>query len=281
MKAYVVGFLFLGMAGILFVSWRVGTDLIAPANTPVPSAPRDLNFIEVQFEGVAGWLLAGQQPGDCVILMHGVRDNRTGMIERARLFKRHGYTVLLFDFQAHGESPGGQITFGYRESMNAHAAVAFLQSAVQCRNIVAVGRSMGGAASLLGEHPLKVDALILESVYPTIEAAVANRLVIKFGRLGHYLAPLLTWQLGVRLGVALEQLKPIEGIGHITAPVLVIGGSVDRHTLLEETYRLYAKAPDPKELWIIDGAAHTDIYQHAGAAYETKVLTFIERHIGQ
>ncbi len=281
MKPYLAGLLTICLVVMLFVLWRAGTVLVAPANGPIPAPPRDLDVNDVQFGGVNGWLVPGAQPGNCVVLMHGVRANRAGMIARARLFRRHGYTVLLFDFQAHGESSGKQITFGYRESANAHAAVKFLRSKLQCRKLVAVGRSLGGAASLLGDRPLQVDALILESVYPTIEAAVANRLVIKLGDLGHHVAPLLTWQLPVRLDISLDQLRPIDAIRHVTSPILVIGGSADQHTLREETYRLHASAPAPKELWVVEGADHADIYEYAGPEYERQVFSFIQRHIGR
>ena len=41
-----------------------------------------------------------------VVLMHGVKGNRLAMLRRARLLHAEGFGVLLFDFQAHGESAG-------------------------------------------------------------------------------------------------------------------------------------------------------------------------------
>jgi len=52
-----------------------------------------------------------------IVLMHGVRANRLSMVRRAEMLHRAGYSVLLFDFQAHGESPGSHITMGYLESV--------------------------------------------------------------------------------------------------------------------------------------------------------------------
>ena len=59
--------------------------------------------------------------------MHGVRADRTSMLDRARVLSRAGYSVLLFDFQAHGESPGHRITLGYLESMDAQASIQYLR----------------------------------------------------------------------------------------------------------------------------------------------------------
>ena len=62
--------------------------------------------------------------------MHGVRSNRLQMLDRARFLNKFGYSVLLFDFQAHGESIGDHITFGYLESLDANAGYSYLESIV-------------------------------------------------------------------------------------------------------------------------------------------------------
>ena len=82
-------------------------------------------------------------------MMHGVRANRMSMVERARILHASGFSVLLFDFQAHGESPGKRITFGYLEALDAEAAVAFVRQRLPGERIGAVGTSLGGAAALL------------------------------------------------------------------------------------------------------------------------------------
>ena len=43
------------------------------------------------------------------------RADRSTMVTRAKLLQHHGYSVLLVDLQAHGETPGKQITFGALE----------------------------------------------------------------------------------------------------------------------------------------------------------------------
>jgi fermentation-respiration switch protein FrsA (DUF1100 family) len=60
---------------------------------------------------------------------------------------------------------------------------------------------------------------------------------------------------------------------------MIIGGSDDRHTLLAETEALFANAPEPKMLWVVDGAAHEDLYRFATEAYEENVLKFFETHL--
>jgi pimeloyl-ACP methyl ester carboxylesterase len=70
------------------------------------------------------------------------------MLERARFLLRAGYTVLLFDFSAHGESTGEHITIGYLESRDAQAAISFLRKILPGEKIGVIGVSMGGGSAV-------------------------------------------------------------------------------------------------------------------------------------
>jgi uncharacterized protein len=267
------------LAGLGFLLYA-GHALAAPQPAVVGPPPPDLRAEAVEIPSASGSRLRGwlcQAPGaqGVVILMHGVRANRLSMVRRARLFRDHGYSVLLFDFQAHGESPGEHITFGHLESLDARAALDFVHHEFPGRPVAAVGSSLGGAAAILADPPLDLDALVLESVYPTIEEATRNRLRIRLGPLGPPLAPLLLAQLRPRLGVSPSALHPIDHISQVRCPVLVISGMADRHTTPDQTKALFARAPEPKRLWLVPGAAHVDLDRFAGAEYERRVLGFL------
>jgi fermentation-respiration switch protein FrsA (DUF1100 family) len=61
--------------------------------------------------------------------------------------------------------------------------------------------------------------------------------------------------------------------------LLIIGGAADRHTTLAETRMLYEAANEPKQLWIVAGAAHVDLQQFAPAEYQRTVLAFLAQHL--
>jgi fermentation-respiration switch protein FrsA (DUF1100 family) len=262
----------------------MGESLAAPQNRIIGEIPSDITGRGVQFKSqsgsaLQGWFIPGKNGMGAVILMHGVRANRLSMLNRARFLARAGYSVLLFDFQAHGESSGEYITFGYLESKDAQAAVEFLQQNDLGEKIGVIGVSMGGAASLLATPSLEVDALILESVYPTIEEAISDRITMRLGKLGTIFTPLLTYQLKPRLGVGSEELRPIKKAAEVTLPKLFIFGTEDRHTRLDESRRLFAHAADPKEAWSVNGAGHVDLHAFAKDEYERRVLDFLERYL--
>ena len=217
--------------------WLAGSVLTAPEHEQIGNLPSDLSGILVQFPSssgatIRGWFIPGKKGAGAIVLLHGVRANRVSMLERAGFLAHAGYAVLLFDFQAHGESAGQHITFGYLESWDAQAAVTFLRSNAPGEKIGLIGVSMGGAAALLASPPLEVSAMVLEQVYPTIDQAISNRLTMRLGGWARSLTPLLSVQLKPRLGIVAEILRPIVSENF---PQTTIAGLADQHTTLEES----------------------------------------------
>jgi alpha-beta hydrolase superfamily lysophospholipase len=60
-------------------------------------------------------LLPHRGNGNSVILLHGLGDNRMGMIGYAELLLSHGYGILMPDSRAHGQSGGKVATYGLLE----------------------------------------------------------------------------------------------------------------------------------------------------------------------
>lgn len=270
----------IGLPFLLVVAvWTVEGMLISPQKSAIGAAPADLPFESISIQSgsgatVRGWFLAGRPGCGAVLLLHGVRANRLAMLPRARWLHELGYSVLLIDFQAAGESSGEWITFGLRESGDAISAVAYLRARLPRERIGVIGVSMGGAATLLASPPLRVDAMVLEQVYPSIDKAVNDRLLIHL-KGGAWLTPLLLESLAWRTGIKPEQLRPIDKIARVDAPKLLIAGSADRHTHLDESMAMYSAASGPKDLWIVNGAQHVDLYRYGGDSYRQRVGTFL------
>lgn len=272
------------MSATLLV-WLAGEWLSRPAARIIGEPPVDLaaRSIRVPVAGsgfVAGWFVRGHGRG-AVLLLHGLRSDRRQMIGRARFLRDAGYSVLLVDLPAHGESSGARIGFGRQEAAGVSAALAYLRVQLPGQPIGVIGVSLGAAALVLSRPSPSppLDAVILEAMYPTIAEAVSNRLDQRLGSYGRSLAPLLLWQLPLRLGVAADDLRPIIAMPAISAPVLVAAGTHDRHTTWLETKRVFAAARPPKALWAVQGAAHVDLHAFGPDAYRERVLPFLSRHL--
>jgi uncharacterized protein len=255
--------------------------LAAPDPTGVGDPPSDLPIHKVEFDGVErvrlrGWFVPADRPRAVIVLMHGIRANRVQMLDRARFPHRAGYAVLLYDSRAHGESTGRAITFGYLESRDARIAIELARSLAQTRLAAVIGVSLGAAAAILANPQLNVNALVLESVYPTIDQAIANRLRSSYlGRVGPMFTPVLTTLFPLRVGFPAAELRPVDRVSKLTMPKLFIFGTADQSTTKEESVQLYSHAADPKRMWRIDRAGHVYLYQFAGEEYSERVLQFL------
>jgi uncharacterized protein len=263
-------------------SWRLGSELVQPAMHPVP-LPSGFAAQPVMIPGqghaIAGWWIEDHANAPVVLLLHGIRADRLSMTSRATLLRSHGFSVLLIDLQAHGETPGEEITLGWRESRDVEAALTWLKSRFPGRRIGAIGCSLGGASILLGHQPAGFDAIVLEAVYPRIGRAVENRVRLRAGALAPLLTPLLLAQIPLRLHISPHDLEPIRHIAEVGAPLLIAAGSRDEHTTLSESEELYSAAMQPKQLWILDGARHQDFLAYDSAGYEAHVIGFLVKYL--
>jgi uncharacterized protein len=235
------------MLAVAASSWRVAGQLVAPQPAAMPAPPADLlvRAVTLPLAGggfVKGWWLPGPATAPAVLLLHGVRANRLSMLGRARLLAREGYSVLLIDLPAHGESPGAAITLDVNESRGVVAARDWLRAQRPGAKVGAIGVSLGGASLLLLPQPYRFDAVVLEAVYPDVHHAIVNRLRIRIGPLAPLAAPLLEWQLRPRLGLSAARLWPIDHIAELGSPLLIVAGARDQHTRLDESRAMFARA---------------------------------------
>jgi pimeloyl-ACP methyl ester carboxylesterase len=264
-------------------------NLASPNRTPVGGRPVDVPIRDVEFtsrgaafSGVTlrGWFVQSDRHRGVIVLLHGIRANRQQMVDHARFLHRAGYSSLLCDSRAHGESGGDAITFGHLESEDARAEVALARSLAPGEPVAVIGVSLGGAAALLAKPPLDIDAMILESVYPSIDRAIENRLRGPVGGAAPLFAPMMLAMIRPRLGFGADELRPIDHVGSLKTPKLFMFGTTDRDTTPEESMEMFNAAAGPKQVWAVEGAGHVDLCGYAGGEYERRVMEFLETYVG-
>ena len=267
-----------------FAIYIIGGILVSPKQAMVGQPPIGLPIEVVQISKtedswVSSWFVKGEPHKAGVLLLHGVGSDRREMLERAKFLHAAGYSSLLIDMQAHGETDGEFISFGFKESLDARVALDYLRQRVASKKVGVIGSSMGGAAALLGGRPLNPDALVLEGVYASLDQAIENRIAIRLGSASKALSPLLSLQYELRLGIPLESVAPLIAIKELHSPVFILSGSKDRHALPSEAQALYDAAHQPKSLWFIEGAAHQDLHRYDKAQYEQEILNFFSNYL--
>jgi pimeloyl-ACP methyl ester carboxylesterase len=178
------------------------------------------------------------QSDRCVVLAHGGRFNKESWEKQARVLAHAGFRVLAIDFRGYGASrgPGQADPLSAPLHFDVLAAVRYLRMN-GAKTVSVVGASMGGGAAgdaSIVSAPGEIDRLVLLGAAPNQPA---------------------------------EKLK---------APALFI---VARDDASADGPRLpwiraqYDKAPQPKELIILDGSAH------AQALFETDQEERVMREI--
>jgi fermentation-respiration switch protein FrsA (DUF1100 family) len=226
-----------------------------------------LEYEDVFFEAADGVRLHGwwvPRTGAPVWLwFHGNAGNISHRLENIKLlWDLAGVQIFIFDYREYGRSQGRISREGtFKDAAGAYRYLTETRG-IPAQDLVLFGRSLGSvlATDLALQAPCRV--LILESAF-TNSSDMAKRL-----------APFLfDW----RPKVPYDNLGKI---GNIKVPVLIIHGADDEIIPAEMGRRLFAAAPEPKELYIITGAHHNDTYLVGGKAYFERLKTFISSHKG-
>lgn len=277
----------LGLAAVLVVSGcaLVGEAFVVPSPDRVGRPPADLGAVTVRVPSpagapLAGWFVTAPAGAPAVVLLHGITDDRGDMVPRARLLRDAGFAVLMVDGRGHGESPRQRVTYGWTERLDAAAAVAYVRRRRPRTRVGVIGVSLGGAGAALAGEALGADAVVLESVFTTLDATVRSRLR-RWGRpVAGPLHATLVRQAPRLLGAPFESVAPVRAVGRLGAPVLIAGGGRDPYTPPDETRALFDAAAEPKALWIVPDARHQDLLRADPDGYRAHVLAFLVATLG-
>jgi fermentation-respiration switch protein FrsA (DUF1100 family) len=275
-----------GLAGLGFagVSAYFAFQFTKPARRAIgdftaylPASTETVQFAATDGVQLAGWFVP--QPGAkrAVVLLHGYGSSRKQMLARAKFFHDAGYAVFLYDARGQGTSSGDHVSIGLLETRDLQGALAFLRGR-GLREFGLLGESQGGATIAIAAPELRdIKWVVLESSYPTLRDAIDRRYRGTFGIPGWLggllMVPFAEW----RLGIDVDDVSPIAHIGEFQCPVFILHGDRDQKTLVAAAHALFARAHEPKSLWIVPGAAHVDLYGYAKGEYEQRLRQFIER----
>jgi hypothetical protein len=227
--------------------------------------------------------------GDAVILLHGVSDNRGGMLDAADMLLGHGYAVLLPDARANGMSGGPIDTYGVLEADDIRRWYDWLQRTDTPRCIDGLGDSMG-AAELL-ESLTTVSgfcAVVAESPFANFHEASYDRLGQQFNEgagLGRtLLRPASTMGLLYvrwKYGVDLAQASPETAVAASSVPVLLIHGKRDTNLPPRHSEAIFARSRGrgaAVQLWEPAEAGHCGAAQAEPEEYERRVIAWFANH---
>lgn len=228
-----------------------------------------------------GWFAQPARGNNSVVLLfHGVADNREGMGGFGEMFLVQGYSVLLMDARAHGESGGLVATYGVREGGDVHEWVEWLEQNVKPSCVFGLGESMGAALLLqsLRAEP-RFCAVVAESPFRNFREIAFER-AAQVTHINSHLARLMAAPAIAagfsyayfRYGVDFWEASPEDAVAATRVPVLLIHGGNDDNIPPRHSIAIKARNPNAVSLWIVPGAVHTAASSTAPEEFRRRVL---------
>ena len=226
----------------------------------------------------AWWFTAAKPNGNCVVVLHGIKDSRASSLRYAPMFLNEGYDVLLPDSRAHGASEGQFVTYGLLEKYDVLTWAEWMKRA-GCGKLFGLGESLG-ASILIQAAAVQpaFSAIVAECPFADLRGAAEFRLrrMMRIPRLLAAPAAVAIVNSGEVYarwvdGLNLEEVSPVRVIGRESTPILLIHGLSDSRTPFSDSQQLAAANPR-NALWLVPNARHTGAAEAAPEEFRTRVL---------
>ncbi len=188
-----------------------------------------------------------------ILYSHGNAEDIGDIRAVLEAFRDNGFSVLAYDYRGYGTSKGRPSEKTIYE--DAEAAYGYLVGKLGCPpdQIIALGRSLGGAAAMHLACRKKLAGLILESSFITAFRVVTH-------------VPLLPF----------DKFRNIDKIKEVHCPILVIHGKDDLIVPFWHGEKLFEAANGPKCKFWVDGAGHNDLFWVASTRYWDVIKEFTD-----
>lgn len=280
---------------IIFISYKQSDRILYRKfdKKPLVFSPEqfDIPYKDVSFKNdegleLKGWFIPAKVQSDkTIIFLHGWGLNKGDLFANTSFLREQNFNLFYFDFRSSGTSQAGRSSIGYFETKDAQNALDYICKTYpeETKNIGIYGLSMGAAVAIYtAAHNKSIKCVVSESCYFSYEKVVA-----RWARLHKHvpyfpLVALILFFVRKRLGVNPEDFCPKNNIKKLAPrPILIIGGKSDKLTPKHDARNLFLTARHPKQLWLIEGAQHTDCAQKAAPLYQERLAEFFNTNLGK
>src|ERR671911_907838 len=266
--------------GLLVVLWMTSPRRKTPEATPTSIG---LEHTEVELQStdgvcLSGWWVPVEGSSLAAVLVPGWGGYKFDehLLQTLPVYHDAGYSVLLLDLRAQGESDGTRRTLGYREVRDVRGALTWLQEqGFGPDQIVLHGWSMGGATALRAAPGTGVAAVVEEAAYADLPLLLMGE-IPDFVRFGRPLRPAIL--LAGRLFPDFDPWdvvpkKETAKLSDEGVPLFIIHSTEDTIVPYEQAKILAAAYPDAN-IWKLEGYAHVEAYQHP--EYAQRLRAFLD-----
>lgn len=280
---FAVALLIICTAANIFVVWKT----VKIPKTKISSTPEDLLFEyeNVEFttpDGVklSGWYIKGKSKAPVIVGCHNFGSNKEYLLNSIIRLNKVGYNIFLFDFRGHGESAGAS-SMGIEGKKDVIGALDYLQTEKDFERkeigIWAVGS--GAFASVLALKDKKgIKALVLDSVYPSVDFYLNYRIEQKFNL---DIFPGFSNKLIFSAITTSFQVPDIkDAVGKLEDTILFYLISKKQPEFADRVMELYRSSPDANSnLQKMPSTKFTGLEDDEKENYDEAVLSFFESYL--
>ena len=277
---------------VMFLAFTafVGYKMVKPPRLIEDWTPKDLGFdyedITIKTRDglrLSGWWIPNEKDS-MVIPLHGYTRSRWDdvyMKQTIEFLLKQGYSVLTFDFRAHGKSEGSFTTVGEKELLDVLSAIDWLEEnhPEKAKKIALVGFSMGAIVTIraLAEDE-RVTCGVADSPPICLDKTGARGL--------KYFANLPEWLYQfvkpfTKLFSGAKELNMLGYAERVRKPLLLVAGENDPLVKVEEVKDFHErnrKVNPNVELWVTD-APHVRTLKLHPEEWKERVGEFLKRHL--
>ncbi|MDA7502129.1 prolyl oligopeptidase family serine peptidase [Chitinophagales bacterium] len=238
------------------------------------SAVKNVSITAEDGVRISAWYVARPGP-NIVILLSGRGTNREENINRAAFYLDRGYSVLLPDLRATGNSEGDRITFGWEERKDLIAWYQFLQ-AKGYHEVAAHGFSLGAATICYAlTEIVDFNFIVLEACYTDLRKTGENWLRRMYipGVASYLIQPLMDYTLSL----SKKKMKPLKYIKKIKCPLFIMGGRKDELVPPKVVIKLFAaNTARVSRIYFFEDGEHENYSIFYPEEYNRELAAFLE-----
>ena len=215
-----------------------------------------------------------------VICFHGYTSQ--GMSDYVGLsdyYRRQGFSMLLVDERAHGDSEGEYIGFGCLDRIDALMWIDWvLQQCGEETQILLHGTSMGGATVLMSSGlalPEQVKGIISDCGFTSAKEVFTHVLHSMYHLPAFPMIQIASLVNKKKAGYGLDECNAAKEVQKAEVPILLIHGDADTFVPCSMCEKIYENCASDKKMLIVKGAAHAESYYKDMDAYENALDDFI------
>lgn len=257
-RSMIYSFLFLYIGVMLFAYFFSDAMIFHPPSSSYSDDDRAIRDYLVKMtteDGViiSAFYLRSPEARYTILYSHGNAEDIGHLLPFLEKLRQIGFSVFAYDYHGYGTSKGSPSEQHCYHDIDAAYEYLIKEAGIPSENILALGRSLGGAMAVHLASQQTLGGLILESSFTTA-----------FRTMTHI--PLFP----------VDKFRNISKLDKVKCPVLVIHGTNDEVIGFSHGEKLYKEANNPKMFYRVEEAGHNNLQMVAGKEYERMLLRFGE-----